>query len=146
MIIKSGLVNSLLHQYQMTMDAADLAREVVAFANRERSSNLALVVKRSFKPFLKVTAPIENGRRLLRITQIGITKTADFDYNNLDRVSIILESAVLRSCDQNLFLYMEKKCGDLSGKSITYWNFSDINTADRQVQMQDLLKCLFTCA
>jgi hypothetical protein len=127
------------------MDAADLAREVVAFANRERPSNLALVVKRGFKPFLKVTAPIENGRRLLRITQKGITKTADFDYNNLDRVSIILESAVLRGSDPTLFLYMDNKFRDMDN-CITYWNFSGINTDDRQVQMQDLLKCLFTCA
>lgn len=45
------------------MDAADLAKEVVAFAIRDRPSNLVLVIKRRGKTFLKITAPIENGRR-----------------------------------------------------------------------------------
>ena len=83
----------------------------------------------------------------LRIKQTGITKTADFDYNNVGRVLIILESTVLHSSDQNLYLYMDTKSGDLSNDYITYWNFSGINTGDRQVQrqqMQDVLGCLFT--
>lgn len=129
------------------MDAADLAKEVVAFAIRDRPSNLVLVIKRRGKTFLKITAPIENGRRLLRIKQTGITKTADFDYNNMGRVLIILESTVLHSSDRNLYLYMDTKSGDLSNDYITYWNFSGINTGDRQVQrqqMQDVLGCLFT--
>lgn len=145
--LKSGLVDSLLLQYPRTMDAADLAKEVVAFAKlRDRPATVALIVKsNALNAILKVIAPIENGRRLLRVVQPDVTATVDYDCNHLGRIVSILESLCFRGATLHLYSIMEN--GDLSDKSITYWMFSRMDKDDRQVsrqKMQDALECLFT--
>lgn len=129
------------------MDAADLAKEVVAFAKlRDRPATVALIVKsNALNAILKVIAPIENGRRLLRVVQPDVTATVDYDCNHLGRIVSILESLCFRGATLHLYSIMEN--GDLSDKSITYWMFSRMDKDDRQVsrqKMQDALECLFT--
>jgi len=144
-------VERFQHIHTRTMAAEDLAstlaREVVAYTKlRDRPSKLALVVASANAPDRKftVTAPIVNGRQLLRVTWPGATDIADYDRNNCEGVAIIIESGL--HSNTILHLCAISNSGDLARPPITSW--ASLHTMkthqDRLDIILKILKTLFT--
>ena len=126
--------------------ASTLAREVVAYTKlRDRPSKLALVVaSASADRKFTVTAPIVNGRQLLRVTGPGATDIADYDHNNFEGVATIIESGL--HSYTILHLCAISNSGDLARPPITSW--ASLHTMkthqDRLDIILKILKTLFT--
>ena len=158
------------------MDAEDQAREVVAYAQpRDRPSPLALVVfcrrgrgrdVRNASSTLRVTAPTENGRLLLRVAfpapnsdAPAIVRAVDFreervtleyDGTNAEGVAAAaacIEGYMTHRDSHDVMLFTLHQNGDLGSHPLARWSLSfeeerRNQTAPRLQILQQILRSL----
>ena len=159
------------------MDARDLAREVVAYAQpQDRSSPLVLVVYcptwrgrdvRNEHITMRITAPVENGRLILRLTfptpnytptlgqndaQNDNVSSAriilEYDgVNNLEGAASCIEGFMTCRANYGMMLFKMSENGNLGPISLAKWDLSfqeerGNQTASRLQIIQQILRSL----
>lgn len=154
------------------MDAADLAREVVAYNQlRDRPSPLVLVVYsrmwrgqlgvRNRAVTMRITSPIENGQLMLRVSfpplganghgldDQGGRAVLEYDaVNNLEGVASCIEGYMTHSGNYDMILFVLLENGDLGPNPLGKWHLDQVGdgghcrTATRIQILQQILRSL----
>jgi len=128
------------------MDASDLAREIVTYNMLpDRTSPLALVVGGHLiaGSTFAVTAPIENGRQILRVIypQRNWAKI-DYDCHNLEGVAICIDAQMIARETTWIELIKQSERPRVMDDELSSWQVNDESRAIRIQEIKQILTSL----